>query len=588
MSTANKIQHLIHRLEEGGWAVWIRRILLASAILYVASAWMFKESGFRGLGHEKAMDQAQIAREIARGNGFATQFLRPAALGQFQSNLGSIPKGPIPDTFHVPLNPWINSWFLRLTSSTWTMSTADVVYLSDKVLASVQLLFYLLAVLTSYFTLRRLFDERLALLASGLLLLCETFWDFSMAGLPQMLLLLLFSLAVHAMTRLLEERQATRGTLRWSTLLGILFGLLSLTHPLALFLFAGALLWSLAFLRPWGRDAAALLAAWALVFSPWLARNHTVCGNPLGIIWHPALAEIRGSESQILRSSHLEQALEGVTPRTFLLKVRTQVIAQFGGIYGLLGGILVAPAFFIALLHAFRRPETALLRWWILTLWLFAVLGMGVAGLEPHRPGIHPMHVKANDLHVLFIPVMTAYGLAFVLVLWTRLELASPLLRRGFLALLYFVSALPFLSQLLELHRAQPLRVHWPPYVPPYISLIGRWMEPNEIVLSDMPWAVAWYADRRSLWLPLTRNEYLSLHTFNSLGGPINGLYLTPLTGNRPFWSEIGRGEFAEWAPFVLHQADVGSFPLRVSTAMPMNDECVFYTDKPRWNTASP
>jgi hypothetical protein len=57
------------------------------------------------------------------------------------------------------------------------------------------------------------------------------------------------------------------------------------------------------------------------------------------------------------------------------------------------------------------------------------------------------------------------------------------------------------------------------------------------------------------------------------------------MTGNRSFWADIGRGEFSDWAPFVLHQSDVGDFPLRYSTAMPVNDECVFYTDSPRWTT---
>jgi hypothetical protein len=207
---------------------------------------------------------------------------------------------------------------------------------------------------------------------------------------------------------------------------------------------------------------------------------------------------------------------------------------------------------------------------------------MSVVGLEPQNPAIHPVPLKANDLHILFAPIFTTYGLALLLVLWSRLEIPGLLPHRGFLASIFLISSLPFLSQLLELHRAQPLRIHWPPYVPPYISLLKEWIEPKEVILSDMPWAVAWYADRRSLWLPIQRKDYLSLHAFQTLG-PISGLYLSPLTGNRSFWEEIARGEFSDWTPFVLHQAEVPDFPLRHCTAMPIQDECVFYADSPRW-----
>jgi hypothetical protein len=584
MSTETKLQEFIHLLEEGGWARWIARALLAMAVLYVASAWLFRDSGFRGLSHEKAIEQAQISRELAQGHGFSTLMIRPAALWQFKSQLGRIPNTPLPDTFHAPLNPFLNSILLRLTRGSWKMTPNDVVYINDKVIVSAQLCFFLLAVLITHFTTQRLFDRRLSVLVTGFLLLCESFWDFSMSGLPQMLLLLLFSCCIHLLVRLLEARHAGKPTLGWSAALGSTFGLLALAHAITLFIFAGTLCAAILFLKPRGRDAAVMAGACLLLVAPWLARNQSVCGNPLGLAGYSSLSEVLGSESQIMRSMDLQETLKSATPRLFTLKVRRQLQEQLGSLFHYLGHILAAPVFFVALLHAFKRPETAQLRWWLLLMWLSALLGMSILGLEPFHPGIQPVSLKANDLHVLFIPLMTAYGLAFLLVLWSRLEIAPRLFRNAFLAGLYTLSSLPFLSQFLELHRAQPLRVHWPPYVPPYISLLSEWTDPNEVILSDMPWAVAWYAQRSSLWLPTTRQEYLSLHAFNSIG-PIAGLYLTPMTGNRSFWADIGRGEFSDWAPFVLHQSDVGDFPLRYSTAMPVNDECVFYTDSPRWTT---
>ena len=246
MASETQIQTLIHKLEEGGWAKWIRRALLATAVAYVVYLWMGRqENGFNGLSHERSIEQAQIAREIARGNGFSTKMIRPLALWQFQKRTGTFPLETTPDTYHAPLNPWINSWFLRLTKSSWAMTPKEMGYASDKMLAAVQLGFFLIAVLINYFTVWRLFDQKLATLVATLLLLCQRFWDFSMSGLPQMLMLMIFSGAAYTLLRQIEARIAGRTSLWWSMGTGVLFGLLALTHALTLWIFGGALVFSI-------------------------------------------------------------------------------------------------------------------------------------------------------------------------------------------------------------------------------------------------------------------------------------------------------------------------------------------------------
>jgi hypothetical protein len=179
---------------------------------------------------------------------------------------------------------------------------------------------------------------------------------------------------------------------------------------------------------------------------------------------------------------------------------------------------------------------------------------------------------------------MTSYGLAFVLVLWSRLELNIKLIRFAFVGLLYFVSAMPFLSQVIELHQQPKGRVQWPPYVAPFVAILGEWTIEREIIASDMPWAVAWYADRKSLWLPMTLNDFISLNDYNRLGGQIIGMYLTPITGHRGFINEVVKGEYKEWAPFIMRQVNIKDFPLRAVTALPVENECVFYADRDRWS----
>ena len=577
MATETSVQELVHRLEEGRWAKWVKLAVLLGAIAFVISLWFFRDAGFKGLSHPLAMDQAQISREIARGNGFTTKFIRPAALWQFEKNKGAFPLDKTPDTYHAPLNPFINSLFIQLAERTWRMTTKDLVYPSDQIIAGVSIIFYLLGVLMFYLVARRLFDHRLALIGTGLLLACQTFWDFALSGLPQMLLLFLFGCASYTLVRAMEARYMNKRPTLWLAGTALAFGLMALTHGLTIWMFIGALIFAALFFRPLGRDAAVMLGIFLLCYTPWMVRNYKVCGSPVGLGWFTGLFQVRGSDSEIMRS--MDVSLKGVSPTVFRQKIQGQTLFQFSNIYDFLGNVLLAPVFFIALLHLFKKPETAMLRWCVLLMWLAALLGMSIFGF-PEEAGAP---VRANDLHVLFIPLMTFYGLALILVMWTRLELNYKLVRIGFIALLYLVSAAPFLQQLSVLLGPPRLPWHWPPYIPPYIAVLNTYTTEKEIIASDMPWAVAWYADRKSLWIPMTIKDFMALNDDNKLHGRIVGLYLTPITGNKALISEIVKGEYKEWSPFIMRRMELRDFPLKAATGLPKDGECIFLSDRDRW-----
>ncbi|MEP6669244.1 MAG: glycosyltransferase family 39 protein [Chthoniobacter sp.] len=591
------IQQMVHTLEQGGWVRRVKTIILLSAIAFVTYLWFFKEgNGFKGLPNEKAIEQAQIAREIARGHGFTTKVIRPAALWQFERDMGVFPLERTPDTYHAPLAPyiyavvfkvmdWANAHMKQLANSAEyfdrytyeeVMTTKQIVYAYDRMIAFTQTLFFFLAVLVNYFTAKRLFDDRLAVFSVGLMLLCERFWDFAMSGLPQMLMLFLFSGAAYAMVRAIEARVAGGKPLPWLIGVAALFGLLALAHALTIWLFVGALFFSVFYFRPRGRDAAIMVGVFLLFYGPWMIRNQRVCGNPMGLGWYSGLYQIRGSETQIMRS--LEVSLSGVSPTVFRNKVQGQVLVQMSFIFEFLGRSLLAPVFFVALLHLFKRPETSVFRWYVLSMWVCGVFGMAAFGMSDSGA------TKANDLHILFVPLMVCYGLALVLVMWTRLDVTVRLLRLGFIWLLFIVSALPFINQFLVLFGSPtPPPVAWPPYVPPYIAILAKWTREDEIITSDMPWAVAWYADRKSLWLPMTVRDWLDLNDYNQLKGHIVGLHLTPITGNQPFISDIMKGEYKEWAPFIMRNVNTKEFPLKANTPLPIDGECIYYSDRKRW-----
>ncbi|MGV3533377.1 MAG: glycosyltransferase family 39 protein [Chthoniobacteraceae bacterium] len=636
MATETKIQELVHKLEHGGWAKWIKLAVLLACIAYMLNLWFFRENGFKGLSMPKAMEQAQIGREVARGNGFSTKMIRPAAVWQFEKNKGEIPLERTPDTYHAPLNPLVegvvfkgvfivNDWlkglaakgmhfFARFTFDE-EMTRETLVYSLDKVVAAIQLVFFFLGVLVTYFTVRRLFDHKLAIFTVGLLLLCDLLWDYSLSGLPQMLMFFLLSCATYCLVRAVDRevhpfdedetavaelsepaeggeveaapvvvrrragRFAKLGATPLPWLLGAaaFFGLLALTHGLTIWIFAGALTFCGIYFRRRAVVIVGMLAVFSLLYTPWLVRTYQVSGSIAGMAAYSGVFQIRGTESAVMRS--MDPPLSGVTPLLFRNKVQAQIIGQFDRIYGRFGAIIVAPIFFLALLHPFRRRETAAFKWCVLLMWMFATLGMAVFGLEG-------LALDANDLHVLFIPLLTCFGLAFTLVLWTRLNIHVNLLRTLFIGLIFILSSLQFFTRFVELHSQRSgFPIHWPPYYPSSIGQLGQFIEPQEIIMSDMPWAVAWYADRKSIWLPMTVKEFTNLNDYNLLKSPIVAMYLTPVTGNAEFLRGIMKGEYKEWSPWITRNANIRNFPLRAATALPIDGDAVIYADRDRWTT---
>ncbi len=578
MAFEAEVQAFVHKLEEGGWAGVIRAALLVAAIAAVATLFLFSQ--FKGLSHEKAMDQAQLAREIARGHGFSTLMIRPRAMTQLTENMGMIP-GSIPDTYNAPLNPLLNAPFLLLTRKTWEMTTKDVIYSSDRMIAGVQILCFVLAVWVNFLTAQRLFDRRLALLGMGLMLVASVFWKFAIAGLPQNLMLLIFSGCTYALVRAVEtletpeaaEEQQPRSPTPWLVMAAACFGLLALTHALTIWIFAGALLFAGTVFRPRWKCVLIMAAVFTLIYSPWLVRNFRVCHNPAGVAIYSLLDQVRGSEGGVMRS--FDAGFERDDVPLFRKKLQTQITAQISNAMRFFGGSIIAPIFFLTLLHIFKRPAIAIFRWAILSMWVAAVFGMAFIGLNTDGS------LQANDLHVLFIPMMIFYGLALALFLWARLEINIRLVRYAFFTLIYLVSALEFIGMLVAQSGG---RVQWPPYVPPFIAILNTWIEPREIIASDMPWAVAWYADRRSLWLPQSIKEFVALYDSDRLAGPVAALYLTPVSGNQPFLSDIATGEYKDWAAFITRTVNAKDFPLRAVTALPLNNQCVLYADRDRWS----
>jgi 4-amino-4-deoxy-L-arabinose transferase-like glycosyltransferase len=454
------------------------------------------------------------------------------------------------------------------------MSRHDFVYTGDRAIAVMSIFLFLCSVAVLFFTAQRLFDRQLALLACGLVLLCDMMWQYSLSGLPQMLLLFLFNVTIYILVRAVEKHCAGKSVLVLMIVAGIAFGLLALTHALTLWAFLPALIFSFFFFRPRLWAGTVMLGAFAIVYLPWLIRNYLVCGNPAGVAIYSILDGIIHPEAAWMRRVGLN--LEDVVPGAFRNKITANLVGQSEHLFGYLGLSVVAVTFFASLIYQFKRKEAALFRWILLAMWGGAVLGMATYGISDE------FGVAANQLHLIFVPLMTCYGLAYLFVQWNRLEIGLRFTRAGFIVLLYVLCALPMILGTPWLRSPKGM-VRWPPYFPTAISVLNGWMNPKEITASDVPWAIAWYADRRSLWLPDTFKSFSEISDYKILGEPINGMYLTPLSGLENKFRDVVKGDYRDWSAIIGRFHPVEHFPLKwQNMALGLEDECIFLSDHDR------
>jgi hypothetical protein len=219
----------------------------------------------------------------------------------------------------------------------------------------------------------------------------------------------------------------------------------------------------------------------------------------------------------------------------------------------------------------------------VLAMWGGAAFGMALYGASEEQG------VAANQLYLLFVPIMTCYGLAYLLVQWNRLGIDLRLARLGFVTGLFLLSAIPMLATMNTFFFGGTRSVvRWPPYLPPYIAVLNNWMQPNEVTASDMPWAIAWYADRPAIWVPDTLRTMTDLNDYNIIGAPINGLYLTPISGSQNTFKDIVKGEYKDWGPVIQRTVAVDRFPMKWATLLGLENECVFFSDHDRSKVPPP
>jgi hypothetical protein len=600
------IQNWIHRLEEGNGLRYLKYFLVILGLIALILDYNFR--AYVNFSNAEAMDSAQLARNLAEHKGYRTLFVRPFSLYLLQKagngTNAIVPTGDArsgeqiaevthPDLANPPVYPFLLSRLMMTfpqfkyqaagSSKIWNRQGQFWIYRPDFLIGVFNQILFLAGGLAVFFFARRLFDPVVAWTAAALFLGTDLFWRFSMSGISTMLLILIF-LALAWGLVILEEsvREGKRSLMALLFLtagIGIIVGVGCLTRYSFGWLILPVLIFLILFA---GKQRVLLcltaLAAFSLVVGPWVARNYHLSHAPFGVAGYAMYENTSYFPDHRLQRSlkpDLSQVQYNQVWYKFIRNFKTCVQEDLPR----LGGNWVSAFFLVGLLVHFKNQSSGRLRYFLLLClpFLMGAQSIGKTSLSDDSPVIN-----SENLVVLIAPLILIFGIQSFYVALNRRYFPVPQVRYliigAFCALLGLPTIINFISP-----RVNALA--YPPYHPVRLQRTANWMRPDELMMSDVPWAVAWYGRRECIWLTLDAQDAFN-DVYHYEKKPVSAVYLTQLTTDARFLTQwIGANENS-WGSFAIESMSKGevppAFPLRKAPAGFLPDQ-LFITDVDRW-----
>lgn len=578
---------------------WLLLTLLAAFLSLVYTAVQF-----RGLNKRESMDMAQLARNIARGQGFTTYVIRPLSLWQLEQHGWNIEDKDTrsklifkhPDICNPPLYPMVLAGLFKvLPGKAFTYDSAEHVYYPERwvILPFNQLCLFACLLLT-YIWAKRLFDRRVAIMAAWLMFFSDTLWAYGVSGLPTNFLMLLFLLATYCLfiaDGKLNPAERSEGApvdpaapapaigqaVPWVLASAVLLGLCFLTRYLAAFLLLPMAIYVMRIFRGWTAAMWAVIyvAIFSAVITPWLVRNHRISGSALGIARYELVDRSGAFRGESLPRTYKPDFRDAYTMRAISTKFLTNARVVLLDNLRLVGTDFLVLFFGAGILYGFRRRDVSRLRGLVLGVIVMAIIGMSLVGSDPERSG---PEVGGGNLLVLLLPIIAIYGTAFFFLLLDRVPFRIKLTRGMAIGGFVLLNVSPILFTFLPPRQGM---FPYPPYIAPVARAVSSQFEPDSLACSDLPWAVAWDGDRRAVWLPLNVSDFYEIHDFVAPRG-FQFMFLTPYIIDARPQSEVAKGEFKGWEQFLRGQLP-SSFPLKAYSPLPPDNEQVLLADRARW-----
>jgi len=603
MMIIDRVQATIHKFEVVGGPRWLRAVPVVLALLGLMV--LYDLSAYRNFSSPEAMDAAQVARNLATGRGYSTDLIRPFSLYLMRKHNQNLPAAttnradlaqlntPHPDLANAPVYPtvlaammkvWSPDWKAETHAPFWSEGGRFVRYAPEFFIAIFNQLLLLVVVILTFRVTLKLFDRPAAWLAAGLTLGSDLLWKFSISGLSTQLLLVIFLGLIWCLVEAEELVRTATPNLRKLFVLAILAGGLTGLGMLTRYSFGWLIVPVVVHLTLFGgprRTGLAVAAGLAFVFvvTPWIARNLAVSGTYFGTAGYAAVeGTIAFPGSRLMQSLNPDlTSAYWVTPytRKFLEISR----AVFQNDLPRLGGGWVGILFFAGLLLGLRNVAARRLRYFTMSclVMLFVVQAVGRTQMS-----VLSGDICSENLLALLTPLVTIFGVAFFLTLLDQMKTPGPEVRYGVIALLLLITTQPLIGSLLP---PKPSPVVYPPYYPPEIQKISDWMHRDELMMSDIPWAVAWYGNRQCAWI--TINSQYQFFELNDYCKTVSALYLTLCTLDSKLYSDCFKGGTDSWGLFALKSVAASqvppAFPLKAAPVGLMTG--LFLTDHIRWDS---
>ena len=508
----------------------------------------------------------------------------------------------MPEITQPPLQPllWAPVFKLLERHMPYEPSKNGSIYLLDRAIACLGAIGFLLTLWWTHGSARRLFDESVAAVTVAALIVCVPLWKLAVSGSPVALLVLLFALMIRVFVSAQIRHEEGIKVHFQLLFLGLLSALMLLTHWLAIWLILG-LIAAVYLAFPAKRGSVIWVAVipflTVFIWGGWLVQQS---GDPLGgakTLFQSHLLALNPS----LPQRNFSIVTQSVSVDDLLRKMGWNWANQFGDGVAYLGHSVPALAFFVALLHPFRRSAVMKTVYGLGCMFFTVAVGMGMIGLEEKT-------MDENALYLVLVPAMAIFGSAMLAVLWSRLQVSGGYFwqRYGFAVIAVGLSAVPMLATLpadlkMGLTLRNRLYPHWPPYVPDRVAVVNKLLDENEMLFSDAPWFVAWYADVATAWIPTKRADFTAMQeAAHKHGVHVAGLIVTPLSSKITYLHEAFSGPYSEWPDLVFRGPMLAldrdfqprpDFPYKIAlplVAIPvgvsesLSMQMTFYTDKMR------
>jgi len=535
-----RIQDLIFKMDVGTDLGPFRLFIFSVVALLVVL--LYTGTQFYGLHDAAVMDAGQLARNLSRGRGYVTQNIRPLEIWYLNS-IGRPPLDPKAnmqaELWSPPVYPMVLSLVFRVLPPNFDVVNGAWTLAADRLVMLVGWFWFLLGMALMYVVAREMFDHRVAAMSAFMYLFCNPLLEAAISGLSWGLLSVLFLLTAYGVLKA-EKWQAQGRSVRWvygalgvsavAVALGTLtqYAFASVLVPLLIYV-------GVSFPQRWRMKCSLCVVVFALVLTPWMARNWRASRTLFGLSRFELLEGVGEGTPNEIKVGQVQRMFGGNFPELRLRQQVRRALINARQLYevGLkdVGANYLIVFFLVGLFHRYRQEEVFRLRRFVFWALLTSILWMSIAGPP-----------KRNFLTV-FEPLIIVYGVAFFYVMFERLQFRTRLVRTTLIGAFAVFNVLPFIFMLLPPATTLP----YPPYRADVITLLGKGFAEDEVLVSDIPWAVAWYADRSAIWAPFDEKDFYAI---NDNVKVISGIYLTQetllnlevlpmVTGYQRFWVQM-------------------------------------------------